>query len=270
MSFCKSCGKELPSNARFCPSCGSPVADISSTPTQNHRTFDVTAKPRVVLASYVPGKIGVKAAGDGKVDVDLDLRRAEDMDWNVYQQGDLISVSFRNNSRTYWSWASHPDGGPRADISLSVPKDCDLDLENRLDRVFVSGIQGVIVVNSAVASVEATNCSGSIKVKTRTGSISLENVNGAVSAETATGHVRYSGSLSNAENWFRTSVGTIDISLKGEPDLTVDAHSGIGPVTCTLPLVDSRSQGGRVYGRLGAGTGRLRAETSTGSIRLGL
>jgi hypothetical protein len=269
LPFCKSCGKELPSSARFCPSCGSPVAAVSSVPTQNHRTFDVSAKPRVVVASYVPGKISVKAGAEGKVDVDVDLRRAEDMDWNIYQQGDLITASFRNTSRTYWSWASHPDDGPRADISLTVPEKCDLDLENRLDKVSVIGVQGVIVVNSAVASVDATDCGGSVKVRTKTGSISLENVNGAVSAETATGQVRYSGSLASAENWFRTSIGLIDISLKGEPDLAVDAHSGIGQVTCTLPLAESRSQGGRVYGRLGAGTGRLRAETSTGNIRLG-
>ena len=269
MSFCKSCGRELPSNARFCPSCGSPVADVSSTPAHDHRTFDVSAKPRVVVASYAPGKVSVKAGPDGKVEVDLDMGRAEDMDWNVYQQGDLIAVSFRNTSRTYWSWASHLEDGPRADISLTVPKECDLDLENRLDKVSVVGVQGVIVVNSAVASVDVTNCGGSVKVRTKTGSISLENVNGTVSAETATGQVRYSGSLANAENWFRTSIGTIEISLKGEPDLTVDAHSGVGQVTCTLPLAESRSQGGRVHGRLGSGTGRLRAETSTGNIRLG-
>jgi DUF4097 and DUF4098 domain-containing protein YvlB len=223
----------------------------------------------VVVASFVPGKISVKAGEDGKVDVDLDLRRAEDMDWNVYQQGDLITVTFRNTSRTYWSWASHPDDGPRVDISLSVPKDCDLDLENRLDRVSIVGVHGIILVTSAVASIDATDCGGRLNVRTKTGSITLEGVDGAVSAETATGQVKYSGSLSNVESWFRTRIGSIEISLKGEPDLTVDAHSGMGQVSCTLPLVDSNSQGGRVYGRLGAGTGRLRAETGTGNIRLG-
>jgi hypothetical protein len=222
----------------------------------------------VVVASYVPGKIAVKADVDGKVDVDLDLRRAEDMDWNVSQQGDLITISFRNTSRTYWSWASHPEDGPRADISLSVPRGCDLDLENRLDKVSVTGVQGVMVVNSAVASIDVTNCGGNLKVRTKTGSISLDNVDGTVFAETATGQVKFSGALSAGENWFRTSIGSIEISLKGEPDLTLDVHSGIGQVTCTLPLVETRSQERRLYGRLGAGTGRLRAETGTGNIRI--
>ena len=269
MAFCKNCGKELPSNARFCPSCGAPVGEAVSAPAENRRSFDVGPKPRVVVASFVPGRIEVRAATEGKVDVSLNLRRPEDLDWSVYQQGDLVMVTFRNSSRTYWSWAAHPDSGPTADVSLSVPPACDLDLENRLDRVSITGVSGVIVVNSAIASVYATACGGNLKLRTKTGSIFMEGVEGIVSAETATGQVKFSGSLSGADNFFRTSVGTIDISLKGTPDLTVEAHSGIGAVVSTLPLADARSEDRRVYGRLGSGTGHLRAETSTGTIHLG-
>jgi len=269
LTFCKECGKELPSKARFCPACGSPVADFATAPTQSHRTFTVAAKPRVVVTTLVPGMVEVKVGSAGAVDVDLDLRRSEDMDWNVYQQGDLITVSFRTTSRTYWSWASHLESGPRADIVLSVPKECDLDLENRLDRVSILGVQGVIIVNSVVAGIEAKGCGGNLKVRTKTGSIMLYDVNGSVFAETATGQIMYSGCLAKTENWFHTSVGTIQLSLKGELDLSVEAHSGLGDVSCTLPLVDARNERGMVRGRLGAGSGRLRAETGTGSILIG-
>jgi hypothetical protein len=229
----------------------------------------VGAKPRVVVSSLVPGKIEAKAGGAGRIGVDLGLRRAEDMDWSVYQQGDLVTVSFRNTSRTYWSWATHLDSGPCADITLTVPADCDLDLENRLDRVSITGVTGVLVVSSAIASVHARDCKGNLKVRTKTGSIFLEGIEGAVSAETATGQVRFSGTLARADSFFRTSVGNIDILLKGEPDLTIEARSGIGSVICALPLSDLRSEARSICGRLGAGTGHLRAETGTGSIRLG-
>jgi hypothetical protein len=268
MVFCRNCGKEIPPEARFCSSCGTPVAEPALSRSSSTKSFDVTGKPRVVLASYVPGWVEVKVGEAGKVVVSVDLRMGDDMDWNIAQEGDVVNIFFRTTSRTYWSWASHPEGGPRADIRVTVPGDADLDLENRLDRLSVSGVRGVIVVNSAVASVDIRDCSGSIKVRTKTGSLKLENVNGSVSAETATGRIDFSGSLAKSDNWFRTSVGTIDIALKGDADLSVDAVSRIGQVNCTLPLADSRSDRGHVYGRLGSGTGRLRADTGTGSVTI--
>jgi Toastrack DUF4097/zinc-ribbon domain len=269
LTFCRSCGKELPQDAGFCPSCGAPVSVASPTPFRTQKAFDVGAKPRVVVASFVPGKIEARAGAAGKVNVDLDLRRAEDMDWSAYQQGDLIMVTLRSTSRTYWSWAAHPDSGPSADVSLTVPADCDLDIENKLDSVSIAGISGTLLVNSAVASVRASDCRGNLKVRTKTGSVVIEGFDGTASAETATGQVRFSGSLGRAESFFRTSVGAIEISLKGEPDLMVEARSAIGSVVSSLPLLDLRGEERRIYGRLGAGTGRLRVETSTGNIRLG-
>ncbi|MEJ2272556.1 MAG: RDD family protein [Candidatus Bathyarchaeota archaeon] len=40
MTFCKSCGKELPDNAKFCPNCGTAINNsVSSSETASERIF---------------------------------------------------------------------------------------------------------------------------------------------------------------------------------------------------------------------------------------
>ena len=112
------------------------------------------------------------------------------------------------------------------------------------------------------------DCEGAVKARSRTGSITLEKVDGGVSVRGATGSIRFDGTLSTGDNWFKTSTGSIELVLRGEPDLAVEASTSLGRITCSPELTDARYERGAYMGRLGAGTGRLIAETKTGSIRI--
>jgi len=96
----------------------------------------------------------------------------------------------------------------------------------------------------------------------------LENVDGTISARSSAGSIKFSGVLSEVESWFRTSVGSIDISLRGQPDLTVEASTSLGSIRCIPELTDAQYRRNRYTGRVGAGTGRLITETKTGSITI--
>jgi hypothetical protein len=267
MAYCRQCGAKLPEDANFCPACGSRVVP-EVKPIERHRALKVIGKPKVVVTNFAAGSVEVKAGDEGEVTVDLDLRVPEDLDCNVSQDGDVVTVRCRGRLRP-WSWPSYIFGsGPRANIYVSVPVDADLDLETRAGRLFMSGVNGTIIAESSAGTIDLQDCEGTVKARTRAGSVNLENVNGTVSARSSAGSIKFTGALSKSENWFRTSVGSIQLMLQGEPDLTVEAYTNLGRVTCIPELANASYMRGRYTGRIGVGTGRLIAETKTGSITI--
>jgi hypothetical protein len=285
MPYCKKCGAEILADANFCAKCGTPVTKEAVAATK-HQTFKVTEKPKVIIVNRAPGKVHVKTGVEGEVTVDLDLREPDDVEWNISQETNTITVKCRALVHPF-RWPRYfASGGPRVDMIISVPKETDLDLEASLDHVTVTGIKGSVKVETSVArvsleSLEGTidvtgktglidlrGVNGTVKVDSTTGPVTLENVNGTVSVRNTTGPIKFSGSLSNGENWFRTITGTIDLALTGASDLTVEAYSRLGRVTCIPELADARYERGQYMGRIGSGTGKLIAETKTGSITI--
>jgi hypothetical protein len=269
MPYCRRCGAELPKDARFCPACGTPVVAPEMKPMEIRKTFKVTGKPKVVVTNIAPGSVEVKSGPETEVTVDLDLRIPEDLDWNILQDGNVVTITCRSRVSPFLGWPKYIfSGGPRANILVSVPAQTDLNLENRAGRVTVTGVKGTIVAESSAGTVSMQDCEGTVKARTKAGSVELENVNGTISARSSAGSIRFTGALSKGENWFRTNVGRIELTLRGEPDLTVEASTRIGRVTCGPELTDLRYERGQYVGRIGAGTGRLIAETKTGSITI--
>lgn len=269
MPYCRQCGAELPKDARFCPACGTPVATLEMKPMETHRTLKVTGKPKVLVTNTAPGSVEVKSGPETEVTIDLDLRRPEDLDWNISQDGNVVTITCRYRGHTFLDWPMHIfSGGSRANIRVSVPEETDLNLETSVGRVAVTGITGTLVVDSSTGKVSMQDCEGTVKVRTKTGSVDLENVNGTVSVRNSTGSIRFTGALLKGENWFRTSTGSIELTLRGELDLTVEASTRLGRIGCSPELIDARYERGQYRGRIGAGTGRLIAETKTGNITI--
>jgi hypothetical protein len=286
MSYCRKCGAELATDANFCTKCGTPVSKVEAMPAAQHQTFKITGKPKVVIVNRAPGKVDVKAAKEGEVTVDVDLKEPEDIESNISQEGNTVTVRCRALIHPF-SWPRYiTSGGPRADITVSVPAEADLDVEASFDQVAVTGVKGSMKVETSVARItlenlegtmdidgktgliELRSVSGTINVDSTTGPVTLENVNGTVSVRNTTGPIRFTGSLSNDENWFRTNTGPIDLTLTGKSDLAVEAYSRLGRVTCIPELADAHYERGQYVGRIGSGTGKLIAETKTGSITI--
>jgi len=269
MPYCRRCGAELPKDSRFCPACGTPVVAPEMKPMETRKTFKVTGKPKVVVTNIAPRSVEVRSRPEAEVTVDLDLRISEDLDWNILQDDNVVTVTCRARVSPFLGWPKYIfSGGPRANIFVSVPAETDLNLENRAGRVTATGVKGTIVAESSAGTVGMQDRKGTVKARTKAGSVELENVNGTISARSSAGSIRFTGALSKGENWFRTNVGRIELTLRGEPDLIVEASTTIGRVTCSPELTDLRYERGQYVGRIGAGTGRLIAETKTGSITI--
>jgi hypothetical protein len=266
MAFCNRCGAELAVDASYCHKCGAPVA--TTVPQADlHRVLKVSSKPRIVIKQRVPGIVEVKPGVAGEVVVDIEPKPPETVSWNVSQDGNVISINLR--IRDVFDWPGHFfSGSPRTNVHVTVPNESDLDVRNRIDRVSVMGVSGMLEVESSAGVVSLQNCTGVMQVRTRAGTIELGNVKGTVSAETSAGQITFSGSLSKGENGFRTRVGDINLTLQGEHDLRVEAYATVGRVTVSPGLESARYDGREYVGRIGTGTGRLVAETTAGSITI--
>ncbi len=265
--YCRQCGAELPKDANFCPVCGTPTTP-EVKPIEKHQVLKVKGRPKLIVTNVAPGSVNVKSGADGEVAVDFDLRLPEHLDCSVSQNGNVVTVNCRGKAG-FRGWPAYVWGsGPMANIIVSVPAESDLDLENRVGNISVTGAKGTIEAESSAGRVQILNCNGTVRVRTRAGSVDFENVEGTVSARSSAGAIKFSGALSKGENWFRTSVGSIDLSLEGPSDLTVEASAILGSISVTPELADAYRRRSQYSGRIGAGTGRLIVETKTGSITI--
>jgi hypothetical protein len=177
----------------------------------------------------------------------------------------------------------------RAVISLAVPRDCEVDLEVVSSGVMVSGLRAPLVARTISGEITLTGCSGQVEAQTVSGAVQAHGVAGDLWAHTVSGDltlVEGGGSIGA-----RTVSGTVTLDLRapGAGDIRVTTASG--DVTIRLPhasdlQVQVQSTSGQVAsafdelhregrpalrtirGRLGAGTGRLRATTTSGHIAL--
>lgn len=267
MSYCKQCGAKLPEEANFCPACGTRLT-LEAKHSEAHRVLKTTGKPKVIVTNIAPGSVEVIRGSEGEVAVDLDLRASEYLDSNISQDGNVITVTCRARISP-WGWPSFVFGiRPRVDVRVLVPAETDLDLETRAGRIAVSGVKGMIVAESAAGTISMQDCEGTVKTRTKAGSLGLENVNGTITARSSAGSIRFIGALSKSENWFRTNLGSINITVKDEPDITVEASTNLGSIRCIPELADAHYERSRHTGRIGTGAGRLVIETNAGSITI--
>lgn len=265
-SYCRRCGSKLPEDARFCPICGTSLTS-ETKPSEMHQILKTKGKPKVIVENFSPGSIEAEHGTEGQVTVGLDLRAPEDLDWNVSQDADLIKITCRMKSS--WSWPPYIFGSrPKADIFISVPNETDLELENRAGRIAISSVKGTLSAESSAGAINVQDCEGTLKTRTKAGSINLKNVNGTVTAHSSAGSITFNGALSETDNWFRSNLGSIDITLDGKPGLTVEASANLGTIRCIPELTDVRYERGRQIGRIGTGKGKLIVETNLGSITI--
>ncbi len=271
MAFCSKCGATLAEDAQFCHKCGTPVGGAKTVPPEVHQVYKVEGTPRIVVRTSVGGgSVEVKTGAAGSVEVDLKLRGPEHLGYDLSQNGSEILVRVWPLLHPAVSWFYHLGTGvPLADITVMAPAQSDVEIDGAVSDISVSGLKGNLAAESAVSSIRFENCEGRLRARSRTGALKIENFKGDVTARSNVGSIHFSGSLTGqGENYFRTNVGSIQLTLRGQHDLTAELLSNIGGIVCTPELTDARRDYGRYQGKIGIGTGRLIAKTNTGSITL--
>ena len=282
MPFCTNCGSALPdAGAKFCPTCGAPVLSAGTTSTTTsrrpealHQTFAVTGRPKITITVRTPGSVDVQRGGAGEVLVDSEIAEAENIAYKASQSGDAVHVTSHGKTWNPLVWGSYIfSAGPRANIRVTAPQEADLSIETITDSITVSGIKGSISAESKTGPIYIRDSEGSLIVRTHTGNVDLNGVSALVDVRNTIGHVNFVGALSPGSNSIRTTTGDIDVALKGEPDLLLDASTNVGRIISRMEMADARFDRGQyigqhLTGRLGTGRGRLLLEATTGSISI--
>jgi DUF4097 and DUF4098 domain-containing protein YvlB len=216
-------------------------AFASETETRDD-TFSVDAAPKI-LVNNDNGQIDVVTGNEGTVNVRATIRRPDDVEYGVVQEGDTIRVEVRVSSVRGFG----TDAG--AEITVTLPADTNVDL-----RTSNGGIEVVDIQNSG-------------KLRTSNGRISLENVKGEFQVNTINGDIDFRGEMTaGGMNQLTTSNGSVEVTLLGEPSVKLDATTSNGEIICKLPLMATESGVKRLVGVVGGGDAGLVIKTSNGSI----
>jgi Putative adhesin len=247
-------------------------------------TFDTVRRLRV---RAVAGSVGV-VGGDERPT--LEVSELHGAPLRVRHHDGELEIDYE---RQRWpgplGWLVGPRRRWSAVISLAVPRDCEVDVGAVSAGVMVSGLRAPLVARTVSGEITLAGCSGQVEAQTVSGAVQAHGVAGDLWAHTVSGDLTLveSGRSIGA----RTISGTVtlDLSAPGDGDIRVTSVSG--DVTIRVPQasdlqVQLQSTSGqvasafdelhrvgrpaqrRISGRLGAGTGRLRASTTSGHVAL--
>lgn len=228
-----------------------------------------------VVGADGPARVEISAIGERPVTVTLD-------------DSGLLSVSHQAVPRWpgFLWWLFH--GRFKVDVSVMVPDRTPADLTLVSGSVIVSSLRAGTKVDATSARVTLLGLAGTVSAKVISGSIEALTLDGEVELETVSGeivvadstarrvHARaISGSITcdldnppvDTDVRLDTVSGEITARVREDSDLRVHLNATSGQVISAFPELD-RVGRGTVAGRLGAGTGRLAANATSGTITL--
>src|SRR4029453_15766389 len=249
-------------------------------------TFD---EVRRVLVKTVEGAVSIVGSDDRPT---LELSELNGEPLRAPHGGGTLTVANGGPGRP-WPIAWLTGGGSqrrKAVLTLAVPRDCRVELRVVSASLMVGGLQGPVEAHTVSGDVTLTGLRGLVEAESVSGPVQASGVTGDLSARTV------SGDLTVAEGGggsvrARTVSGAVAVDLLAPGDRDINLSTVSGDLTVRLPEtsdleVKLQSTSGQVssafdqlerdrtpgrytaWGRLGAGTGRLRAASTSGHVAL--
>ena len=240
-----------------------------------------------VEVTLVEGAVDVVGTDDQAT---MELSELEGPPLRVRSQGGNVTVDYeRPWPQGLRGWLPFR-GRRRAVLSLAVPRDCRVELQvvsaslmagglrapvlarSVSGEITLAGLGGTAEAETVSGAVQASGVTGDLSVKTVSGDLTVaEGGGGSVRARTVSGAVAVDLLASGERDISLTSVsGDLTVRLPGASDLQVKLKSVSGQVASAFEEVQHEDAPGRhaARGRLGAGTGRLRATSTSGHVAL--
>ena len=146
------------------------------------------------------------------------------------------------------------DDHPKAELIIEVPTYCPIQAK------------------TVTGSLEITGIAAPVSARVITGQLQLHDIDGPIYAKTVTGQLTYTGNLTDENHRFESATGEIVLTVPESVNAQLSAKTGVGSVSCKLPLTDRHEErhwvGGTLHGTLGSGTGRIKAQIGTGSLAI--
>ena len=261
------------------------VAD-SSNSERRQDSFRVEGVPTLAVENFNGMVEVVGDSADDGVEVAAEIRHPELVEYLAMQEGDTILVRAKpGGRRAFLGWRFLNRG---AYIRVSLSRKANLDVQTTNGRVVLRRIDGVGTVRTSNGRIEADEVTGNFEMRTSNsrincmrldGDFRLETSNGRIEAldgrgtfdaETSNGKIRFRGEiLPRKESRLVTSNGSIDATLRGEPNLRVSARTSNGSIVCDREMeIQGERKKRQLEGVIGDGEGALTLRTSNGSITI--
>jgi Putative adhesin len=208
----------------------------------------------------------------------------------------VLSVRYENfRSWPRWTgplwWFLRGRRRYHADVSIAVPQHAPANLRLVSGSLVASALRAGASVELTSGRVTLLGLDGRTRAKVVSGPVEALGVGGQLSLETVSGELvladstaarvyakTVSGSITadlenppyDSEIHLETVSGQITVRVRADSDLDVQMRAVSGRVTSAFPELGGSASPGQksVHGRLGAGTGRLSAKATSGSISL--
>ncbi len=237
----------------------------------------------------VSGTVNVVGTDEGSAR--LEVSEIQGPPLIVTQEGGTLTVAYEDLPwKGFLKWLDRKGWRRSAVVSLAVPADTRVEVGVVGAGAVVSGIRGQAVVKGVTGDTTLVGLSGPVRADTVSGNLEAQAVTGDLRFNSVSGDltvVEGSGSSVKADSVsgsmivdldpdgptdvHLTSVsGEIAIRLPAPADTDVEANTASGTISNAFEGLRVHGQWGahKITGRLGAGTGKLRATTVSGSIAL--
>ncbi|KOV63262.1 DUF4097 family beta strand repeat-containing protein [Streptomyces sp. MMG1121] len=237
----------------------------------------------------VNGTVNVVGTEEGSAR--LEVSEIEGPPLVVTQQGGTLTVAYEDLPwKGFLKWLDRKGWRRSAVVSLAVPADTRVEVGVVGAGAVVSGVRGPAVVKGVTGDTTLVGVSGPVRADTVSGNLEAQAVTGDLRFHSVSGDltvVEGSGPSVRADSVSGSMIvdldpdgptevsltsvsGEIAIRLPHPADAEVEANTASGTISNAFDGLRVHGQWGahKITGRLGAGTGRLRATTVSGSIAL--
>ncbi|MEU5719430.1 DUF4097 family beta strand repeat-containing protein [Streptomyces sp. NPDC020403] len=234
----------------------------------------------------------VNVVGTDEATARLEVSEIEGPPLIVTQQDGRITVAYEDLPwKGFLTWLDRKAPRRRAVVSLAVPAGAAVEVGVIGAGAVVSGIRGRTELRGITGDTTLVGLTGAVRAETVSGSLEAQGVIGdlrfqsvsgdltvvdgagtSVRAESVTGDMVLDLDTSDRPTDIRltTVSGEVAIRLPHPADARVEANTASGAVSNAFEALRVSGQWGakKITGTLGAGTGKLKATTVSGSIAL--
>lgn len=250
-------------------------------------TFDSSVSDLQVR--IVSGTVNVVGTEEGSARLEVSEIKGPPL--VVTQKGGTLTVAYEDLPwKGFLKWLDRKGWRRSAVVSLAVPAETRVEVGVVDAAAVVSGIRGPAAVKGVTGDttlvgvsgpVRADTVSGNLEAQAVTGDLRFKSVSGDLTVVEGSGRSVRADSVSGSmivdldpdgptEVSLTSVSGEIAIRLPHPGDAEVEANTASGTISNAFDGLRVHGQWGahKITGRLGAGTGRLRATTVSGSIAL--
>ncbi|MFE6484375.1 DUF4097 family beta strand repeat-containing protein [Streptomyces sp. NPDC057757] len=238
----------------------------------------------------VNGTVNVVGTDEGSAR--LEVSELDGPPLQVTQEDGTLTVAYEDLPwKGFLKWLDRKGWRRHAVVSLAVPVGTEVEVGVVGAAAVVSGMDGRVAVKGVTGDTTLVRVSGPVRVDTVSGNLEAQAVTGDLRFHSVSGDltvVEGSGSSVRAESVSGSMIvdldatgsptdvqlsnvsGEIAIRLPQPADAVVEANTASGNVSSAFEDLRVGGQWGakKITGRLGAGNGKLKAVTVSGSIAL--